>query len=86
MSSVIILPNQNMYHSKPYFTENRRPYKQYKYADWDIKDVLKETLILKETDNNYLKSISKKYGIVIDTLKSKLSDYIKIGDESLGPS
>jgi len=83
MTSNIKLPIKNIYHCKPFYTKKRRPYKKYKYADWNIKDVLEEALILKETDNNYLELISEKYGIIKDTLKNKIHNYVAVGVEAL---
>jgi len=61
----------------------RRPYKTYKWGDFDFKKILEEALILYETEKNYVEIIAKKYGIIEGTLRDKLLKYKMYGDSSI---
>ena len=74
-----IYPIKVKYPAKNTFTKHRRPYKKYDLSEWDWKTVLDETLILKQTEKNYLEIISHKYGIVKKTLMNNLSKYVNYG-------
>ena len=65
------------YKKRVKYTQKRRPYKSYYVADWTWNEVLSESLILREKENNFLYVISKKYGIIYETLKSKFYQYLK---------
>ena len=62
-----------------HFTKKRRPYKNYSLAEWEWPEIINDALILKESENNFIEIIAKKYGIVYDTLKTKFSLYLKYG-------
>ena len=78
-----IYPRKIKYQTKDRFTSKRRPYKKYNLSDWSWETVMQELLSIKDTDKNFFKTISNKFGIIESTLEDKFRKYVLLGKTSL---
>jgi len=62
---------------KKIFTKIKNPYKSYLNADWRWSDIFNDIEAIKNDNDNFIKIISTKYGIIYGTLKNKYNAYCK---------